>query len=398
MGGTMGNDSSSVDAKGIEIFSAEERNEINERIEAASVRDAVTAPGIPSRAEATKREFFPFLVNSLAALLLAAGVLLLFSSQKTDAAEIRDSGAILGVTERALIREIRREINLQLNEKDTAIDTMNRRIAEVDLELGRLNSLEALTDEQRDAMAVLMAKQEEYRESLAGLQQERAVILTQARIREAQARQREELLLEQQLFLEDISAQDRAEIEKAREELSRLSGEAEKTAFIEKQLAAFYSTITRQIEEKQYKAAEGSIAALKEYLATPSFASLKTIQARHDSDLAAVNALSLLLQEAQKTTGGAITVVQAEEPPPVPPGAGAEAALRQQTAAQSVSIAELQKALSDMQQQNDTAIQTVAERDRQIDGLRATNTAQAQTIETLQNTIAIIRSATENQQ
>ena len=398
-------DSLSAGSKAIEIFSAEERNEINERIETASARDAVVAPDYPSKREAAKRGVFPLLVNAGAAVLLAAGILLLFTFQQTDAAEIRSSGAVLGVTERALIREIRKEINSRLSEKDDAIDAMNKRIAEVDSELERLFSLEALTDEQRETMDELLARHEEYQENLIRLQQERAQILTQARIREAEARQREEKLLEQQLILEDISAQSRAEIEKAREELSKISGEAEKTALVEKQLSAFYTTISRQIEEKQFNEAADSIAALKEYIATPGFSYLKAIQARQVSDIAAAHALSMLLSEAQKTSGNSVTVVQVEELPHVPPGAGAEEALRQQVAAQAASIqeqnsalADLQKTTAALQERNDTIQQAIEERDRQLESLRAQNTSQAQQIESLQRTISTVRSAMDNQQ
>ncbi|MCL1927902.1 MAG: hypothetical protein FWG07_03795 [Treponema sp.] len=395
----------SVDSKAIEIFSAEERNEINEHIEAASTRDAVTAPGIPSKEEALKRGLFPLFVNAAAVVLLTAGVLLLFTFQRTDAAEIRKSGAVLGVTERALIREIRKEINSQLNEKDQAIEAMIKRLAEIDSELNILNSLEVLTAEQQKTMEELLIRQEEYRENLTVLQHERTQILTQARIREAEIRQREEKLLEQQLILENISAQSRAEIENAREELLKLSSEAEKTTLIERQLAAFYTTILRQIEERQFSAAENSIAALNEYLATSAFSSIKTIQARYASDVAAVHALSLLLSEAQKSTDNSAVVVQVEALPPVPPGADAEAALRQQVSVQAESIAkqntalaELQKTMDGLQQQNEVISQTIAERDRQLESLRSQNVSQAQQIESLQKTITNINSALRDNQ
>ncbi|MCL1812680.1 MAG: hypothetical protein FWG29_04070 [Treponema sp.] len=398
-------DSFSVDHKAIEIFSAEERNEINERIEAASVRDAVTAPGLPSKDQALKRGFFPLLVNAGAVVLLTVGVLLLFTFQQTDAAEIRKSGVVLGITERALIQEIRKEINTQLNEKDQAIEAMIKRITEIDRELELLNSLEVLSGEQQKTMEELLVRQEEYRENLTVLQHERSQILTQARIRETEIRQREEKLLEQQLILENISAQSKAEIENAREELLKLSNEAEKASLIERQLAAFYTTILRQIEERQFKAAENSIAALNEYLATPAFSSIKAIQARQASDAAVVHALSLLLSEAQKSPGSSAAVVQVEALPPVPPGADAEAALRQQVALQSVSIAEqnavlaeLQKTMDGLQQQNEVTSQTIAERDRQLESLRAQNVSQAQQIESLQKTISSINSALRDNQ
>ena len=303
--------------KDIEIFSAEERSEINRRIESASARDAVAAPGLPSKKEAAKRGVFPLWVNIFAVVILAAGIFLLFTFQQTDAAEIRTSG--LGTSGQALIRAIISETNSQLNEKNDAIYAMNRRIAEVDSELERLDSLETLTDEQRKTLEELKARQEEYRESLASLQQEKTQLLLQARIREEEVRQQEKRLAEQLGFLEDISGQDRAAMELAREEFSKLSG------------------------------------------------------------------------EAQKTPGFSFTAIQAEEPATVPPGEGAEEALRQQVASQSAMIAEQNAALAELQE-------TITEKDRQLESLKAQNTSQAQQIESLQKTISSISTALQDNQ
>ena len=387
--------------EGIEIFSPEERSEITARIEKVSARNAVAAPGIPSKKEALRRGFFPLLINADAVVFLTAGIALLFYLQQTDAAEILKSGANMGVTERALIHEIRKEAHLQLNEKEAAIDAMNARIAEVEAGLGRLDSLEALTGEQRAAMEELRREREEYKSSLAELHMEKARILTNARILEAEARQREENLnkkpKEEQGVQENFSGHNRAEIESALAELSGISKEAEKNALVEKQLSGFYANISRQIEEGRYREAEGSIEALKEYLATPSFGSIKTIEARRESDIAAINVLSFLLAEAQKA-GVPGASIQIETPPPVPPGDGAEEALRQQVTQQAASIAEqnaalasmektlaeLQKSITDLQDRNDTFTQTIEEKDKQI--------------EALQKTISNVSSALENQQ
>ena len=404
------NESFSADRNDIEIFSPEERSEINKRIETASARDSLTPPGIPTKQQASKRSLFPLFVNAGAFVLLAAGLLLLFIFQQSDAAEIRESGTVLGITERALIHEIRKEINLRLNEKESAIEEMNKRIAEVDNELRKLNSLEALTDEQYTAMEKLKREQEEYQENLARLHQDKTRILTEARSREAEARLRNDRLPEHQGIPAELSSGNRAEIERAREELSKLSGEAEKTALIEKQLAGFYAVISGQIEEKQYREAAGSIAALREYLATPSIASIKAVEARYDSDMAAIKALSALLSEAQQTR--AITGLQIEEPPPIPPGAGAEEALRLQVSAQAASIAEqnaaiaaldntleeLQKNVSDLQDRNEAFSQTIAEKDRQLENLRSQNASYSTMIETLQKTISDVNEALQNRQ
>ena len=318
-----------VDHKEIEVFSPEERSEIIARIEKASARDAVAVPGLPSKNEARKRGIFPILVNAGAAVLLAAGILLLLSFQRTNAVEIVESGAALGITERALIRAIRSDINSLLYEKEQAIDDMNKRIAEVDLELGRLNSLETLTSEQQAAMEALMAAQKTYQESLAELYQERAQILTQARTREAAARQQEETF-EQQVFTENVSAQSRAEIEKAREELLRLSSDAEKMAFIETLLSAAYSNqsapvIQIQVEEPPPGA---SAEELRQQITTLTVSIREQNQKNTE--------LSAGLAEAQQT------------------------------------LKELQNNITVLQDRNDTFSQTIAEKDKQIDALQRT--------------------------
>ncbi|MDR1143158.1 MAG: hypothetical protein LBK77_02930 [Spirochaetaceae bacterium] len=406
---------------GIEVFSDEERREISGRIEEASRREALPPPGPPARGEASRKGFFPLLVNAAGILLLGAGLLLLFSIQRAGSAEIRESGAELGITERALIREIRREVNLQLTRKDADISAMQGRITEVDDELARLESLEALTGEQRETMAALRGQQEGYRGDLARLETERALILAEARQQEAEARRREARLharlAEQEGALEDISARNRAELEAARAELAKLTGDDEKAALVERQLAGYYAAFSKQIQAGQYREAAGTLAALKEFLATPSFQQLKLIGSRRESDGAAITAMTGILsaldgkspgpaaEGSGPPAGGSLT--PAEIAPPVSEASGAETALRRQLsdqaaalADQAAALAERERALAELQrnhdgvqEQNSALRQTVAERDRQLESLQAQNAANLQKIETLQKTISTINAA-----
>ncbi|MDR2048051.1 MAG: hypothetical protein LBP69_01205, partial [Treponema sp.] len=166
---------------GIAVFSEEEQKEIIAQIEAAAQRGPMEPSRPPSKGEASKRNFFPLAVNITAAALLCAGIFCMVFFQREGEVKIRESGAVLGITERKLIQEIRRETSRQISEKEAAIEAMNEKIAGVDAELARLDSLEALTDEQRTAMSELHRQQDEYRLSLAGLQSERAQILAEAR-------------------------------------------------------------------------------------------------------------------------------------------------------------------------------------------------------------------------
>jgi chromosome segregation ATPase len=401
---------------GIAVFSEEEQKEIIAQIEAAAQRGPMEPSRLPSKGEVSKRNFFPLAVNVTAAVLLCAGIFFMFFFQREGEIKIHESGAVLGITERKLIQEIRRETSRLVSEKEAAIEAMNEKIAEVDAELVRLDSLEALTDEQRAAMSELHRQQDEYRLSLQGLQSERAQILAEARRREAVLNAR---LEEQQGALENLSVRSRAEIQAARDELAKLSGDQEKSALVEKQLGAYFAAAGREIQAGQYKEASETLAGLKEFLATPSFQTLRSIQARRESDLAAVSALSALVAGALapgRPAQAAGNTAPAGTGTPESGAGQAEAALRQaaeKTLAEQAaliaekdralelreqSLAELQKNITELQTKNADGLQAIAERERQVENLRAQNTAYAQTIDTQQKTIAALNSELEKRQ
>jgi len=234
----------------------------------------------------------------------------------------------------------------------------------------------------------------------------------------------QEIRSEANYTLENISSESRMEILAAREELASLSGEAEKAALIERQLTGFFRSAALSIEAGRYREAENTIAALKEFLATPSFASIKKIRARRESDDAAANALSALVREAlaarAAANSGAVDNSISQEDSPQDTSE-IEAALRQQFArelanaaanAESASAAErntllaerekttaeLQKTIADLQEKNAAAQQTIAEQGKQMDNLKNQNASYAQTIERLQRTISSVNSALESQE
>ncbi|MDR2049210.1 MAG: hypothetical protein LBP69_07120, partial [Treponema sp.] len=250
----------------------------------------------------------------------------------------------------------------------------------------------------------------------AGLQSERAQILAEARQREAALNAR---LEEQQGALENLSARSRAEIQAAREELAKLSGDREKSILVEKQLGAYFAAAGREIQAGRYNEASETLAGLREFLATPSFQTLQGIQARRESDLAAVFALSVLVAEAlasgrQAPAAGPAGNAASESGPNQTETvlrlqqqavAEKDRALAEQAAllaekdrtlaAREQSLAELQKNISELQTRNADNLQTIAERERQMESLRAQNTAYAQTIDTQQKTIAALNAELE---
>ncbi|MDR0599988.1 MAG: hypothetical protein LBG84_07910 [Treponema sp.] len=398
----------------IEVFSEEERREISARIEAASAREAIAPARPPARGEAAKGGFFPLAVNIAAVVLLGAGLFCLFSFQRTDTAEIRETGAVLGIAERALIQEIRKEAGQRISEKEAAINSMSGRLAEVDAELERLESLEELSAEQRAAAEGLRRQREEYQGSLTQLQSERSQILAGARRREAELFAQRETAEDP---LQDRSSQSEGEPPNAREELARLSGEDEKAALIERQIGGYYTALAGQIQEGRYGEASQTLAALRDFLSTPSFQTVKRIQARRESDIAAAAAFSALIAEAQKPGGAPAqnTPAPAQSPAAEAGTAGAEEALRRQLAAQSAAAsqnaaasaqtqaalerqtAELRKSLADLEVRASEAQRIIAERDAQIANLNTQVSAQNQNIQRLQRTIDAIRTGLESQ-
>jgi flagellar basal body-associated protein FliL len=394
------------DAADLAVFSEEEQRHITDEIERAARREALSPPSLPSKSEAARKGLFPLMVNIGALALLAAGAFLLFYFQNDESRSIRESGGGLGITERALIREIRRETNRLLGEKEAAIDRMNGELAAVDAELARLDSLEALTGEQRRTMEDLRRQQEEYHAGLSAAQAERARIIGESRRQEERLRER---LLEQENALENLSGRSREEISRARDELAKLSLEHDKASLIEQQVTAYFTLAGEYGSGGRYREALETLAALREFLATPAFAELRGFKARRESDLAAAGAMTALV------TGALVSA------PDKPPSAAQDAAaqtnnidntaavnaaeaaqLRRQLAENAASLdareamlADLQKSLAEAQAAAAARERTIAERDRQLESLRAQNAANLETMESQLRTIAALNAELE---
>ncbi|MDR1389539.1 MAG: hypothetical protein LBJ31_06125 [Treponema sp.] len=368
--------------KEIALFSAEEQREIEAEIEKAARRKA---PSLPSRAEAARRGVFPLVVNCAALVILAAGAFLLFYFHDTESAAIGETGAVLGITERALIREIRRETNALLGEKDAAIALMNEQLAGVDSELARLDSLEALSDEQRTVMEDLRRQQDEYRVNLSKAQAERALIIAESNQKEAQLRER---LLEQQR----ANVQSSAEVEAAAAELALLSRDREKNEFVETQLNALFSRAGKYIEDGQYRDARDTISLLKEFLQTPAFDELRAFRSRRESDLAAVNALSVLLDGITAPPAAPETAASTEEE------TREAARLQRQLAENTASLGSKDEAIAGLQKDLADALAQVLAWDRQLESLRVQNAANLETMESQLRTISALNAEIERLQ
>jgi len=224
--------------------------------------------------------FFPLAVNICAAVILCAGAFLLISfNGKTDA-QVREGNAVFNLTEKALIDDIRKDTAEKIAVKETEISSIASRLEEVDAQLALLHSSnEELTSEQLVTEQRLLFLQNSYREELAQLQDERSRILENSRLREAFLRaQLDERAKEYSAEQQKTST----ELNSAMTELERLSGEQEKIAALDAQVAGAFSSVRNLVKNGKYDQAAGAVSQLRDFLNSYSAASARSFQSRKD--------------------------------------------------------------------------------------------------------------------
>ncbi|MDR3276211.1 MAG: hypothetical protein LBT11_03200 [Treponema sp.] len=249
-------------------FSTEEQQEILAKIEAAASAGRIIpvpeeADGEIRRAAKKRGGVFPLLVNLGALLVLAAGLSALFLFQSQEDGDIRGSATDLGVTERALIREIREETGRQLRAKDEEIGAIQSRLNEAEVEYRGLQTRELSEAEtrRRDELEAQIAA---YRRNLSTLNNERLHILEDSEQREAQARARPESEASNPGpdplagFLAADTAADTGEIEALQ---ARIAGLEQQVQDQEQRLAA-YSAEGSELSDR-IEAYEDTIAGLR---------------------------------------------------------------------------------------------------------------------------------------
>ena len=266
-------------------ISVEEQQEILKGINAMAVGSRVVPETVETGAK-KKGYFFPLAVNIGALVIFGFGFFLLTIFHGHGEQQIRESITVLGYTERMLIQEIRLETNRLINEKESQISNILAMLSAVDAEYMVLyESLETLTEAQRERAAYLLAMQEEYQNALFMLQAERAIILEDARLREANLRaQAEEQTREFVLRIE----QGQADLSAAMEELRQIGSEQERLNRIESQMSGFFAAVNNQISQGQLVEASATLAAMREFLAAPSFQGLRIFETRRQSHLEAI--------------------------------------------------------------------------------------------------------------
>jgi len=215
-----------------------------------------------------------------------------------DEHDIRESSATLGLTERKLIQEIRQETNRQISEKEREISVILSKLYEVDAEYRTLHeSVENLTEAQRERAASLLMMQNDFRGTLSDLYDERAQIIEDSRMREAMLKAQADKRAEE---LSSQIEQSQAHLGAAMDEIRRLSTEQERVARVESQMAGYYAAASNMIAQDRLDEAYDTLRAMKEFLDAPSLQGMRSLETRKQTNLAAIAAMEGAVAEAQR--------------------------------------------------------------------------------------------------
>jgi chromosome segregation ATPase len=294
--GDAGADPGIVFDTGSGISEVEQRG-ILEGIEKAVRRDRRTlAEEKPSQAE--KRALFPLFVNMAALLILGGALAVFIVFQGEDDAELRRGGTLYNSTERTLIREIRLETSRELEAKEREIGEFLNKLAGVNTELQELYSNnQELTAEQRAVEADLRLLQDEYTVNISSLQDERSRILESSRAREASLKAQ---LDERAAELAAQTERSRAALSDAQREIDRLAGDQEKGAAIEAQLSGLYTKAAAAINGGNLKDASAALNAMRDFINTPSFQGIRSLQPRRAFYFSSIGTLEELIALAER--------------------------------------------------------------------------------------------------
>lgn len=356
--------------------------------------------------KATKKVFlFPLFVNAAAVVFLALGFMLLVFLHGRDEQAIRESSVTLGLTERALIREIRRETDLRISEKETEINAVLSKLSAADTEYRELQvSVENMTEVQRQRAAALLVLLDEYQQNLSRLREEKALILEDARAQEAALRaQAEERVGELSSRIE----QTQASLASAAEELKRLGAERDRVNTAESQMGGFYALVNSEISGGRFGEAQRVLAEMREFLDAPSFKGVRSLELKKQGHLAAIAALEQSLTVFSSESGGGISGTQ--------DAALAEleaqnAALEQKTASLERDIAaysaegsELDKIIAEyaadislLESGMAERQELITQRDSEIQNLRAEAARQEQQVAGLNDNLAALQTQNED--
>jgi len=352
---------------------------------------------------------FPLAVNIASVVILAVGVLLLVSFNGKKDAQVRTGGAVLNLTERALIEEIRKETADKIALKENEIASISLRLEEVDNQLTQLySSNQELTTEQLAAQQRLLASQLSFRADLSALQEERSRILEDSRSREERLRAQLE-----ERAREFSAAQKRVtgERDSAVSELERLSGEQEKTAALDAQLSGGLAVIADAVQESRY---DQALQAVENLRLLNNSAVTRSFQSRREFYNKAIDSFEAMIAQLRKDSGADsgrehwdLQVKNTQLEDKIVEMQKSIDAFSAGSSGQAARLTELETQLSTLRAANSSLETASAEKDRSISSLeaekttltqtvtelRTANSAQEQEIANLRNQLTIIRQA-----
>jgi hypothetical protein len=326
-----------------EGISADDRRDIAHEIDSISRRNRISARPEDFIVRPARKGFaFPLAVNLLALAATVGAVFLLSQVFRQRDLKLASSASSLETAEGKLLRELKRESESRLLEKDRAIADFQVKIAQIDSERSKLAAgiddrvkareaelrillraeieaererlaTERLSAAARDAklktyenertaaldraIAEDRAKaeaekaaadekyrqlKEEYRKSIASLSDERRRLQDESKKREAEIKAQAEASARE---LEARGAAAMAGLEKARAELSSLEEQKARREAVEERVLGLYDGIRTALRERRFEAAATASEALASYLNDPETAAETSLKARRDADL-----------------------------------------------------------------------------------------------------------------
>ncbi|MDR0644513.1 MAG: hypothetical protein LBG05_06330 [Treponema sp.] len=316
---------------------------------------------------------FPLLVNVIAAVVLAGGLLVLWTIYMQKQEVFIAGVAKLNGAERQLIAEVRKETAEQLNAKDAEIAEIKEKLAGIDIEIEHLRKEDA-TEAIEAKIRALMQQKEEYQALLARLQAEKGKILEEARVKENSLKSKND-------EMSRLYEQTKSDLTAVQEQLQQISTQAEKADIIENQFRGYYAVLNEQVKSGLWNVAAETVSAMQEFLETPSFQLNRSFQVQKDSRRASLDALSNLIA-ANLSTG--VTAQPAQ--PPLESNTSTEKDSESQK-----KVADLEKTIAALKKQNTQYEKAVASQERVINSYKNQEkslSAQQQTINDLraQNT------------
>ena len=243
---------------------------------------------------------FPLIVNIVAVAILAGGGFLLVSFNGRMDAQIKTGNAVYNHMERALIEEIRKDTAAKIAAKESEMSMISSRLEEVDTQLLQLYSTnQELTAEQLATQEGLLALQNTYRSDLSNLREERSQILEDSRSREARLRTQ---LDERTKEFAAAQAVTTGELDSAMSELGRMTGEQERIASIDAQLAGSLPAVSALIQNGNYNQAAQAVENMRHLFNDSAFASARAYQSKREFYNQSINFMEFMINEGQKNS------------------------------------------------------------------------------------------------